>query len=129
MAYQSQVRGFNCYNISNCGFTFPAVPTGHRVVVQHIGGTDGFLGQATFVQATVYFSTHPVAQKIEAFFPSFMGNSSYGFDQPVLIYVDSGLSLEVVVHTDASFDAKGIMTLTGYELDCAVAACAPIATQ
>jgi len=76
------------------------------------------LTQALFVQATVFFNTNPIPGVIDSFFPSFVTTSGYAFDQPVLIYVDSGILLLVKIDTDGDVAGTGIMTLTGYELDC-----------
>jgi hypothetical protein len=55
------------------------------------------------------------------------------FDQPVLVYIDSSTSVQVemILAGSGSFftAAEQLLVVTGYELDCTVAACAPIATQ
>ena len=55
------------------------------------------------------------------------------FDQPVLFYVDSGdhVTVEVFIGENAfaGESTSQFVTLTGYEVDCVVATCAPIATQ
>jgi len=66
----------------------------------------------------------------DAFLPSF---SSAGlvlaFDESVLVVVDWGHSLTLSLQSNAGFAGEGLLGLIGYELDCTVAACAPIATQ
>jgi hypothetical protein len=122
--YQTQLFNDSCGAVGNCVLTFPTVPTGHRVVVQHITATDGFNGQPTYFLASVAVGDTTVSN----FLPSFF-SKGYLFDQPVLFYADSGQAVKVEFSTDNKFSGLGTITLTGYELDCTVAACAQIATQ
>ncbi len=127
IAYQSSV--FNtgkCSGIS-CTFAFPSVPAGHRVVVQHISGDVSFtsIPGSVFVQIITNGT-------IAGFFAPVSTEATFAlFDQPVLFYVDSSTpAAQVQVGSNATFGASfQLVTLFGYELDCTVAACAPIATQ
>jgi hypothetical protein len=97
-------------------------------VIQHIGGAIDFDAVATSSR----FLITSAGSTISAFFTPTEEQSFTIIDQPLLIYVDSSLSVAVeAVVVGAAFSTGGqqILTLTGYELDCTVAACAPIATQ
>jgi|GEM_PF-3574193 len=106
-------------------FGFPAVPAGHRLVIQHISG--GLLFQAppshsAQVEVTVN------GQIAASFFAPFI-LTSVKFDQPVQLYVDAGEVPTVVVEGDNGLvpAVRGSLILTGYLLDCTAAPCAPIA--
>jgi len=129
VAYQSTVAV--CPSTSSlCTFVFPTVPAGHRVVVQQVSaitemsGTppDGlFVGISSISRGEIasFLSSSPISV----------------FVQPVLFYVDASESVTVALQDRTGTthflgaDAASQVTLIGYELDCSVAACAPIATQ
>lgn len=126
----------NCTDTFTCQFSFVPVPAGERLVVQHValfiqansgsaatvyvGSSSGAFGE-TFVAATVA----PVA----------LGGSEIALDQPVLVYLDAGVTPLVRVQ----FPTGGVNTsdtmlvqqavLSGYLLDCAAAPCSAIVTQ
>jgi len=128
--YQASISNAACASINDCTLVFPPVPTGHRVVVQHISGVDGLGRSATSVWVSFYASANPAGPKVSSFFaPQIVGGGLYAYDQPVLAYVDSGNSPTVEPVTNGDFQGEQYTTLTGYELDCTVAACAPIASQ
>ena len=126
--YESQLVTSSCGGSGNCTLTFPTVPAGHRVVVQHITGFDTFFGNNT---PTFFYLIASVdnLSAVSSFFPPFQGILGYAFDQPVLFYVDSGHTVAVIMSTDQVFNGAGFMTLKGYELDCTVANCKAIATE
>jgi hypothetical protein len=128
--YQSSVdNGGKCSGNSICPFSFPTVPSGHRVVVQHIGGFLNFTPPTPPISIIATISTSGLTSGISPITPQ---DTDITFDQPVLFYVDASNSVNVAVFlTGGQFSANGTeaLTLTGYELDCTVAACAPIATQ
>jgi len=133
IAYQATVNnGGGCVG-SSCPFLFPAVASGHRVVVQHIAGVLDFNTVPTNISVLVVNGAGAFITQFFAPIPTGFGFSA--FDQPVLFYIDSLQQAEVGVSltgNGATFLGDGasqIVTLTGYELDCTVAACAPIATQ
>jgi hypothetical protein len=120
-----------CAN-QGCSFGFPTVPTGHRVVVQHITAEVSLTGAP--INVGVEFQG-AISGFLGGFSPP-VGTQSqtFLFDQPVLFYLDSPESVAIVVNLDGSVSFQGafavqVITLTGYELDCTVAVCAPIATQ
>src|SRR5260370_5648446 len=43
IAYQS-VKAQDCFSTSGCAFSFPVVPPGHRLVIQHVSGELDFNG-------------------------------------------------------------------------------------
>jgi len=126
IAYQSSVSHIGNCSGSACQFFFPTVPAGHRVVVQHVAGQVQFNAVPNSILVDITCCGSLVSEFIAA--PIYPGPS--GFDQPVLFYVDSSNSAIVeILLTGAVFAGNSFVTLTGYELDCTAAACAPIATQ
>jgi hypothetical protein len=133
IAYQSTVNNVGKCSGTSCLFSFPAVPANHRVVVQHIGGILDFntvpTNIAVFVQGgaagflTEFFAPIPTAFLFTA------------FDQPILFYVDALQSPQVqvfIIGNSTAFagdSTSQFVTLMGYELDCSVSPCSPIATQ
>jgi hypothetical protein len=127
IAYQSQVSNSSC-GTAVCDLIFPTVPSGHRVVVQHIVEEFVYTSEPTNIIVTAFNES-----TIPAFFltPSTLNESLV--DQPALFYVDAGqfITLSIVVQ-GSMISQNGLTphaTFIGYELDCTVAACAPIATQ
>ena len=129
IAYQSEADlSGNCSASTFCGFVFPAVPAGHRVVVQHITGLVTFGVAPTVITVT----TSSGATLVSNFYgPIPPGILSSQFDLPALFYVDASKAADVTVRLVGNGSTFGggteQVTLTGYELDCTVAACAPIA--
>lgn len=132
--YQSQVKKSDgsCTGAAVCFFEFGSVPPGHRVVIQHISGVMSFSGtnNATWVQLN-NGSGFPVSTFFAPQAPSISFNA---FDQTVQTYFDPavfGGIIEVQVNLlGGTFPASGFVEgiiLSGYELDCNVAPCAPIA--
>jgi hypothetical protein len=137
VAYQSQIdMSLGCSGTA-CTFTFPLVPAGHRVVVQHITGIVGYNTPPTVI--TVSTCVGGSCGSGETYVSNFYAPIPPGllisqFDWPALVYVDSSTTAVATVElfgNSSHFGGPGIqkVTLTGYELDCTVAACAPIATQ
>jgi hypothetical protein len=133
IAYQVQVDNTNKCSGQVCNFSFPAVPTGHRVVIQHVSAYVVYTSAPTVIDVSISNGTATFASNFFAPIPT--GTPSGLFDQPTLMYVDSGLEAVVTLTlyggSSPSFAASfvQVVTLTGYELDCTVAACAPIAAQ
>jgi len=122
--YQSFLNK-NCAG-EQCIFNFPAVPAGHRLVIQHVSsGELVFSGTPTGIQISV--SGHGFAQS--GFLAPFAGQLSL-FDQSVLYYFDSGEKPSVFVGpigtTFLAPFAQQLM-LSGYLIDCTVNKCAAIA--
>ena len=126
VAYQSSLSTSSCSALIECILKFPTVPSGHRVVIQHIGGYDAFNATPTALQSIVELDGTTIMSSF--FMPT--SNSLYAIDQPEMFYVDAGHHVELFLEIyGGNFSGIGNLTLTGYELDCTVAACAAIATQ
>jgi hypothetical protein len=112
-----------------CSYTFPAVPAGHRVVIEHISGALIFNTAPTQLFGFVKSSGNTNQVQFNVIPPS--GTVTI-FDQPILYYVDAGQS-PIIQFTSGvtNFNASAgqNLTLVGYELDCNAAPCAAIATQ
>jgi hypothetical protein len=115
---------------NSCGFTFPAVPAGHRVVIQHVSAVLAFSGTPTTLLGFVTSSANNGS--IQFAVASTPVTDQALFDQPVLYYVDAGQSATVTIGSPVSFNPNALqqtMTLVGYELDCNAAPCAAIANH
>ena len=126
-AYQSEVNQF-CGGEFLCTVSFPVVPPGHRLVIQHVSGYLSFSTPPNAV--VVYFVSPAMGGRISfySFFAPFVGGLSV-FDQAVLRYVDAGDAPSLNIVADGALfggGGEGVI-LTGYLLDCTAAPCAPIA--
>jgi hypothetical protein len=124
-------------DFNQCTFNFPSVPTGKRLVAQHIAVSAVLVAHSTQVISTIFIGTQPPQQPVSFFFvPTLVdkeGNPKANGDQSVLFYVDGGLSFQAVLAGDgAFFSFQGVppfvsIIVTGYLLDCKVNLCAAIA--
>jgi len=133
VSYQSTINNAGNCSGGSCAFSFPSVPDGHRVVVQRINGYVQFNASPSYVEVQVGTGAFG-ANFLSAFFVSApAGVFSTVIDQPALFYVDASGVVRIAITgqgtTFAGASAAQFLTLTGYELDCTVAACAGIATQ
>jgi hypothetical protein len=122
IAYQSTVA---CVRDQNtCAFHFSAVPKNHRLVVQHVSVSLGFLADARGALVTLEGGANGA---FSSFFapPSFLEGSSV--DQPVLQYFDAGSVPFVFAEADINPSSASTATISGYLLDCATTPCAAIA--
>jgi hypothetical protein len=121
--YQSTVNQ-TCTG-ANCTFTFGALPTGHRLVIQHVSGILGFSGSGTQI-SVILRAGGPDAV---SFLASYFGpRTEAEFDQSVQFYVDETEAPVVNVFTPAgNFAQVQSLTLIGYELSCTAAPCAAVA--
>jgi hypothetical protein len=122
IAYQSKVA---CVRDQNaCAFHFSAVPKNHRLVVQHVSVSLGFLADARGAQVTLEGGANGA---FSSFFapPSFLEGISV--DQPVLQYFDAGSLPFVFTESDINPSSASTATISGYLLDCATTPCAAIA--
>ena len=132
--YQSSVFGTtqsNCSGAGNeCFFVFPTVPAGHRLVIQHVSGFIQATSGAVPALVGIPLSNN---QDTTSFLVAAQSNVDGGlvaFDQPVLVYVDEGISPRVAVElasTPAAGNASQGAFLSGYLLDCSAAPCSAIA--
>jgi hypothetical protein len=133
VAYQS-TQTLDCTTSNGCGLLgFSVVPSGHRLVIQHASGLaliTGTPSSALVELGTASPQSHDLTTILSSFFAPFAGGS-ISFNQPVLIYIDSGsdrpgMSFSLTPGT-AQFTSTIIITLTGYLLDCTNIHCATIA--
>jgi hypothetical protein len=110
-----------------CDILFPAVPAGHRLVVQNI---TGFAGFTSTPQSVLVAAAADLDSKVSYFIvPSAMGNQGAfsGFNQPVLMYLDAGQKPHVTLQAAGTgYRTIMVSTVTGYLVDCAANQCAPI---
>ena len=110
-----------------CIASFNAVPAGHRLVIQHVSGNLSTLdpvADGTRVLISISNKAQFTSFPVTPFIPGvFVG----GFDQPVQFYVDGGQIPTLQVNIGVSQLNIFNPTIIGYELDCAIASCAPIA--
>jgi len=106
-------------------FLFPAVPVGHRLVIQHVSA---HVNLQSAVTNQVEVSVNASDNGSSNFLSQFSGKL-VEFDQPLQLYVDAGDAPEVVVLVDGGLTlvSNAFGTLSGYLLDCTVAPCAKIA--
>jgi hypothetical protein len=131
--YQSQVdKSGSCTGAGLCFFEFGSAPAGHRVVIQHVSGIVSFGGTTNAVW--VQLNNGSGAPVSTFFTPQAPAVSFSAFDQTVQAYFDPaafGGVIEVAVSLiGGTFPGSGsaeIITLSGYELDCNLAPCAPVA--
>jgi hypothetical protein len=119
----------------NDQFTFPQVPGGHRLVIQHVSVRAIVNPPSTEVFVQVMSSQPIVANIFISFFPvavmPFSGTFSPALavaDQPVLGYIEAGFSpiVNVILSPPNNPNFTDVI-LTGYMEDCTIAPCAAIA--
>ena len=122
IAYQSLNTNPSCSG-GQCLVFFPAVPSQHRLVVQHFSGLANFSAAPSLVNASL--------NEQSGFFLSIILAPVIGsvsrFDQPVLVYYDAGQQPFAEFQAVGATVTAATITLTGYMLDCTVAPCAAIA--
>jgi hypothetical protein len=103
---------------------FPAVPAGHRLVIQHVSGSVNFK-----VQPSKQVEVFVLVRDGDSSFFSPFSTALARFDQEVQLYVDAGDGPGVFVLADSGLApaVNGFLTLTGYLLDCTATPCAKIA--
>jgi hypothetical protein len=110
-----------CIN-NGCSFSFPAVPVGHRLVVQHVSVSMSTIETPQSVDVVLQGSdlSGPVI---------FFSSTARRFDQSVLFYFDGGDTPGLLVSVSGAslFNILQVSTLIGYLLDCTAAPCAVIA--
>src|SRR5205085_5518198 len=117
---------FLCSNngVPMCQVTLPAIPSGHRLVIQHVSGLISFLSVGSnpvLIQVAVN------SLMFSSFFTQVVVSSS-AFDQPVLGYVDAGDTATLVAREiGTSISMGGSFSVSGYLLDCTVSPCNTIA--
>jgi hypothetical protein len=116
-----------CTGLTGCSFLFPAVPTGHRVVVQHISGLLQFSGPD---------QVRVVAQIGATTLAGFTAQADHDglvvIDEPTLFYVNAGQRPTVSVQAVGASVTLPVLgtdqvTVIGSSLDCTIAPCLTIA--
>jgi hypothetical protein len=130
-----------------CAFAFPTVPSGHRLVIQHVSieaGTKDNNSGTGVVILQIVSSTSPISNPIllgDFTLTTPFSNPNAAVHPPVfasqsvLGYADAGLSPNVGIQYSGGLSGNipGLpnsgprATLTGYLLDCTIAPCAAIA--
>jgi hypothetical protein len=124
--YQSMKTG-GAHQLGNNQWlcVFPNVPSGHRLVVQHVSGQLLFNRLPTSVSVTL---SNLAATQLRSIFPV---PNPQAFDQPVLVYYDAEEVPLVIITTDsqsgAVLDNLVGLAMTGYLVDCGIGPCAAIA--
>lgn len=128
--YQSSSTPQSCpVGGSGLCWPFPAVPAGHRLVIQHISGA---LQYSTVPNPLVVFVLDGTFRAMNGFTPSVTTSTTVpsliNFDQQVQLYVDASQTYSVEVYA-AGASTVGFVPIivTGYLLDCAAAPCVAIA--
>jgi hypothetical protein len=119
-----QFPNTDCNVPGQCIFNFPSVPTGKRLVAQHIV-VSALISSGNAVSAAIAVGN----VRSTDFFVPIAGLVALG-DQPVLFYVNGGSSFLAALSVDGAFDFSlggPSITVTGYLLDCTVNLCAAIA--
>lgn len=129
IAYQSIVSNTGKCSGASCFWEFGSPAPGHRVVIQHVSGLIGFNGSAGTISVSL---NNGSGFPVSSFFGPLSASALFSsFDQTVLAYFDSSQIIEVQVDLIGSTFPGGniseIVSLSGYELDCNAAPCAPIA--
>jgi hypothetical protein len=107
IAYQATVNNTGKCSSPVCFFVFPAVPSGHRVVIQHISGGVNFTGVPTSLFVLIQ---GPRAINISGFFAPTPVMTFSLFEEPVLLYVDGGSFVNAelsVIGTGVNFAGGG----------------------
>jgi hypothetical protein len=105
------------------GCVFRTVPSGYRLVVQHVSGQI-FFNPPTAV--TVLLTNLVAYTQLRSIFPV---PNAQAFDQPVLVYYDAGENPLLIITSDSDSQLDNFvgLTLTGYLVDCSIGPCAAIA--
>ncbi len=109
----------------NYGCVFPTVPSGHRLVVQHVSGQTFFSPNPAVTVKLTYLLADT---QLRSIFPV---PNAQAFDQPVLAYYDAGENPLVIITADSQSASQLVnfvgVTMTGYLVDCGIGPCASIA--
>lgn len=129
--FQQQITSDQCSGATTCFFTFRSVPSGHRLVVQHVSGGIEYSGTPNFIAVSLFTPNSGVPLS-QFFAPLVVTTGLSVFDQPVLAYIDPPLisgvffGIRVDLGPGRFTNGQSVMTMSGYMLDCTVAPCAPL---
>jgi len=116
--YQSTLQ--DCAG-SSC--IFPAVPSGHRLVVESISVLVTFPSAVTFYPNAALIGSSGIVLNLPLNLPLSPQNTTAGAAQSLFAFFDSGDQPKVIVIPQAA----PTVTLSGYLVDCTFGPCAPIA--
>jgi hypothetical protein len=121
--YQSELFGKSCTGLG-CTFTFGPVPSGPRLVIEHVSGSIDVVG--TVAQVDVQLNPSIPVGTLDRYASFYV---PLQFDQPTLAYLDNSQSVdvEVILIGGGTFGPNSRMGVKGYLLDCTAAPCAAIA--
>jgi hypothetical protein len=121
--YQSELFGKGCTGFG-CTFTFGPVPSGHRLVIEHVSGSIDVLGSVTQVNVQLN-PTVPIGT-LDRYSSFYVPEQ---FDQVTLAYLDASQSVDVLVILvgGGTFGPNSRLGVKGYLLDCTAAPCPAIA--
>jgi hypothetical protein len=126
--YQSHATNINCAGSEGCETTHTTVPSGHRLVIQHVSLRFDTTGNPS---ALALLSANNNGTVLSSFFVPVNNVQSVqggAIDQPVLGYLDAGVSPVVGIYLGNGSKVLSFFeaTVNGYLLDCTAAPCAPI---
>jgi hypothetical protein len=114
-----------CQNVTSCGFIFNAVPANHRLAIQQVSGSFSYSGAASVGASVIVLDS--LSSSVDQWFP--VSGSPLLFMQPMTTYFEAGRQPQVIANLPINHFLTGMVTVTGYMLDCSVATCSPIVTQ
>jgi hypothetical protein len=129
VAYQhDQILPDLCSGFASCDIGLNAVPAGHRLVIQHVSGrVVSASGAPSAATITIFAgSLSAGVLRLSNLFSPVSNNTSL-FDQPILGYIDAGLTPSIGFTFIGGTISGGEIILTGYMLDCTNIPCAAIA--
>jgi hypothetical protein len=128
--------GRNPYQVSadkNCGglgcnIDFPAVPDGHRLVVQQVSCSGSYQGaNPPYVAVSVEKNAVPTVRS--SFFAPYSGGQIL-FRQPLTYYLNEKVTLDIGFYLGGTATiGQTQCSLTGYLVDCTANLCSPIVEQ
>jgi hypothetical protein len=136
VAYQAQ-QSTACSATSfffQCVANFTPIPAGKRLVVQNLSWFGVGYPAATSALLVVGAGQGQDRQSIFKFVPfttyPYFSESVFSLDLNATFYADPGpLSVTIDLYSVTTLEQNYAVNLTGYLVDCAVAACAPIVAQ
>lgn len=130
--YQAVLTNPTC-GASFCNASFN-VPSGHRLVVQHVSGLVWYSQSPALVSMNLVSTANSTAPLSSFAVPVNLNPATApysSFDQPVLVFYDAGQQGLAELGWPSSTGATvslASFTVTGYLVDCTIAPCAAIAS-
>lgn len=124
--YQVVRTNINCL-APPCTVPFPAIPNGHRLVLQHVSVLATFRGNNPGYISVGMGSNNILFPITPEPPPNNQSPSSGVADQPVLAFGDGGQQPAVAIDGYSALMLSLQASISGYLLDCSIAPCTPIA--